>query len=133
MSKTLPNEIINREEALRSIPIKTPILKSEFKEKKLYLTFEFERPKWQQLLGSEKKCQKTFALDTIGTEIYQLCDGKNSVQNIITEFSEKYKVNKAEAELAVTKFLKTLIEKNIIIIQINHSTKINNPKKENKY
>lgn len=113
---------ITREEALNAVPIKIPAIAKEKKHNKLMITLEFERPKWQQILGSDKKCRKTFALDNLGREVYELCNGKNTVLKIIKIISKNYQISIAEAEISVTTFIKTLMSKGLIAIQIKKET-----------
>lgn len=113
---------ITREEALNAVPIEIPAIAKEKKHNKLMITLEFERPKWQQILGSDQKCRKTFALDNLGREVYELCNGKNTVLKIIKIISKNYQISIAEAEISVTTFIKTLMSKGLIAIQIKKDT-----------
>ena len=81
----------------------------------LEVTVEFERPaSWRRWFGVSGKIRKTFGLDPLGREIYDLCDGKRSVRQIIRLFAESHGISTAEAELAVTRFMRLLISKGII-------------------
>jgi hypothetical protein len=57
---------------------------------------------------------KTFELDPIGLWVWQLCDGKNSVQQIIRKLARQYDLNLREAEVSTLSFLGTLVKKGLI-------------------
>jgi hypothetical protein len=51
---------------------------------------------------------KTFELDEMGLWVWDACDGKKTLLEVITKFAENYKLSVREAEVATTKFLQTL-------------------------
>ena len=55
-------------------------------------------------------------LDEIGNEVLNLCDGKTSVETIIEKFAGKNKLSFREAQLPVTKFLREMTQRGIIVI-----------------
>jgi hypothetical protein len=57
---------------------------------------------------------KKLQLDQMGSFVWNLIDGKNSVKDIIRIFSHDYKVTSQEAETAVAAFLKTLGQRGFI-------------------
>ncbi len=59
---------------------------------------------------------KKLQLDQMGSFVWQLIDGKKTVREIITLFTEEYKVTRQEAETAVTLFLKRLGQRNFIVL-----------------
>ena len=118
MKKSSP--LIDRAKALGACPENMPFLKKEMMNGKLFITVEFVRPKWQQVLGGEKMCQRTFGLDLYGQRVYELCDKKHSIQEIIEEFAEKHKISVPEAEIAVTEFIHTLMAKGLIGIDLDN-------------
>jgi len=101
--------------ALGARPTPTPVLRRETAEDgKLRITVRFNRPKWQQALGAGPLAERTFALDAYGQEVYAACDGKATVTEIVGRFAESHKLGPAEAELAVTAFMKTLMAKGLV-------------------
>ncbi len=59
---------------------------------------------------------KKLQLDQMGSFVWQLMDGKNSVKDIIRIFADEYKVTSQEAETAVSAFLKTLGQRGFIVL-----------------
>jgi hypothetical protein len=53
-------------------------------------------------------------LDEVGGFVWELCDGSNTVENIVQKTSKQYKMNRREAEVSVTMFLQMLHERNFI-------------------
>ena len=64
--------------------------------------------------NKDQNFEKKIQLDELGTIVWDMIDGNRSVQQIIEEFSEKYRVHLKEAEVAVTSFIKTLGKRELI-------------------
>jgi hypothetical protein len=61
---------------------------------------------------------KTFELDPLGLLVWNLCDGKNSVQQIIRKLAKRYDFNLREAEVSTLSFLGTLVRKGLIAMAV---------------
>ena len=57
---------------------------------------------------------KTFELDPLGLFVWNSCDGKTSVQQIIRRLAKRYNLNLREAEVPTVTFLQTLTKKGLI-------------------
>ncbi|WP_319759515.1 PqqD family protein [Maridesulfovibrio sp.] len=57
---------------------------------------------------------KRLELDEMGTLVWNMIDGKNSVRKIAAAFTEKYKVLPREAEVATASFLRDLGKRGLI-------------------
>ena len=110
---------IDHKAALDACPVRTDTVKTENKNDKLYVTVLFQRPKWQQWLGAEKKCQRKFGLDKYGVEVYHACDGDTPVKKIIGAFAKKHNLSIAEAEMSVCTFIQTLMIKGLIVMKFD--------------
>jgi hypothetical protein len=106
--------LVSKEHAMKSKPEKLPVIKTEEKDQKLYVTVELMRSRWQRLLGADDTCQRTFGLDSYGQSVYRACDGKTSVKQMIKKFSRSHNISQAESELSVSMFLKTLMSKGLV-------------------
>jgi len=111
--------MLDRETAMAGFPRKLPVKKLEEKSGKLYVTIEFRRPRWQQFLGADEVCERTFGLDRYGREVFDACNGRNNVNDIVKSFARSHKVSVAEAEVAVSTFLKTLMSRGMIGIELS--------------
>ncbi len=58
--------------------------------------------------------KRTITLDEVGTEIWQMCNGRTSVGQMIEELRVKYKLDRKEAEVSLLQYLKTLGEKRFV-------------------
>ena len=111
-----------RDAALSARPYALPPVKREEKGEKLYVTVQFQRPRWQRLLGADEKCERTFGLDVYGRRVYESCNGKRTVQQVVRRFANATRVSLPEAEMAVTKFLKTLVSKGLVAMVMEKQT-----------
>jgi len=59
---------------------------------------------------------KKLQLDQMGSFVWNLIDGKNTVKDIIRIFAHDYRVTSQEAETAVAAFLKTLGQRGFIAL-----------------
>jgi hypothetical protein len=57
---------------------------------------------------------KKVALDELGTFVIELCDGEHRVRDIVDKLAERFRLNRREAELSTTDFLRTLARRSII-------------------
>ncbi len=113
---------LGRASAMKARPVHLPVIRTEERDGKRYVTVDFMRPRWQQLLGASRKCSKTFGLDVYGQEVYDACDGRSNVKKIAKGFASSHHVSVAEAELSVTTFLKTLVSKGLVGMEVREET-----------
>jgi hypothetical protein len=57
---------------------------------------------------------KTFELDTLGLLVWNSCDGRTSVQQIIRKLSKRYNLTLREAQVPTLGFLQTLVRKGLV-------------------
>ncbi len=57
---------------------------------------------------------RSIQLDEVGTFVWGLCDGSNTVEGIVQKTCLQYKMNRREVELSVTAYLQMLAERNLI-------------------
>jgi hypothetical protein len=62
--------------------------------------------------------EKGFALDAIGREVFESCDGKRNVESIVEAFAERHRLRFAEARASVTHFLKTLVQRKVVVLAL---------------
>ncbi len=53
-------------------------------------------------------------LDEVGTFVWNLCDGDNTVESIVKKTSHQYRMNRREVEVSVTTFLQMLAERRFV-------------------
>ena len=64
----------------------------------------------RQTLRQTKKLQ----LDTMGSSVWDLMDGKRSVGRIIQIFAENHRLENREAEISVTRFIRELGQRGLL-------------------
>jgi hypothetical protein len=62
--------------------------------------------------------EKGFALDALGAEVFSACDGERTLEQIIEGFADRHRLRFHEARLAVTQFLRTLSERNLVALVV---------------
>jgi hypothetical protein len=60
--------------------------------------------------------ERGFALDALGEEVFSACDGQRTLEQIVEAFAARHRIRFHEARLAVTQFLKTLSERNLVAL-----------------
>jgi hypothetical protein len=57
---------------------------------------------------------KRLALDELGTFVIELCDGENTVSDVVDRLSGTFKLNRREAEVSTMTFLRNLGRRGVI-------------------
>lgn len=112
------SKTLSREEAYNSRPAQLPVSDREEKGGELHMTVQYDRPRWQRWMGAPQQCERTFILDALGREVYEMCDGSRTVQQLIDGFAARRNVSVAEAEYSVTTYLKTLLSKGLLAMVV---------------
>ena len=64
---------------------------------------------------------KTFELDDLGKAVWDGCDGRTSVRELITALAARYGLNVREVEVATLAFLRTLVRKGLVGVPAEES------------
>src|SRR3712207_4383547 len=79
------------------------------------ITVPLKPKKWAAwVLRVPAGATKTFELDPLGKFVWDACDGKTAVRQIIRKLAKHYNLNAREAEVATTTFLRTLASRGLI-------------------
>lgn len=62
------------------------------------------------------RADRRIALDAVGQEVWRSCNGHRTTEQIIERFASKYNVRFHDARLAVTQFLRSLLERNLVAL-----------------
>ncbi len=75
--------------------------------------------KWMQRFKgpSPQTGSRKLQLDTLGTEVWRMIDGKRTVWDIVAAFAKTHQLESREAETAVTQFLRDLGKRGLIGMQ----------------
>lgn len=58
--------------------------------------------------------RKRLVLDEVGSGVWEMCDGKTSVETMIRRLSAQYKLNTKESEISLLHYLKQLGQKRLV-------------------
>ena len=112
---------ISRAEALDRIPAKNvQITEDRLETGEVLIGYRVTiRPFFATLVkrfgGPEEQVQtKKLQLDTLGSSVWDLLDGKRSVRQLIQIFAETHQLQPREAEVAVTQFIRELGRRGLI-------------------
>ncbi len=57
-------------------------------------------------------------LDAPGLEVFDMCDGKNTVRRIVKKFARHHKMDEHEAEVAVVAFIRSMIKRGLVYVAV---------------
>jgi hypothetical protein len=88
---------------------------------KWQLTVPVQPSRWASLVlrVPSKGLSKTFELDELGKFVWDACDGKSSVRQVIRKLAKQYNLNQREAEVATVAFLKTLTSRGLVAMAVD--------------
>ena len=110
---------LTRKKALSGVPVRLPVVSQEEADGGgVRLKIKLSRPGWQRWLGMSETMERTFELDSVGRRVYESCDGRRNVRSIISRFGHAHRLGRVEAEISVTKFLKMLVGKGLVAMQV---------------
>ena len=64
------------------------------------------------------RSERELVLDRMGTRIWRLCDGERTVETIVERFAEQHGLSFHEARVAVTNYLKLLVQRGALAIAV---------------
>jgi len=106
---------LTRERALSLSPVKNRFVEETVTDKDFILltyptTVKPWFSTWAKRLGAwdGKPLMKKLELDEMGTATWRLIDGKKTVNGIAKEFAARYGLQKREAEMSVSAFIREL-------------------------
>ena len=66
---------------------------------------------------------KIIELDEFGAEVWEMCDGQHSVEQLVTHTCGKYKLNRRQGEVSVVAFMKMLAQRRLVGFLTKESAK----------
>jgi hypothetical protein len=122
-----PDKRLSLDELLAAIPIRNAELTSTTEgEDRIVLRVPI-RKKWYTSAPFTWifpfRTHRAVELDPLGCQVWAACDGINSIERIIEQFSATNHLSFHEARLGVLEFLKSLTRRGIIVIAGKHDRK----------
>ena len=62
---------------------------------------------------------RSVRLDEIGTVVWRACDGQHRVADVVDVLVKKYKLNRREGEQSTMTFMKQLMERALLLMQVD--------------
>lgn len=117
--KSQPAAPISRRDALRSIPAITPGVTFRDDDDG-HILVQIPVAPGRGFLGFFQTQARTrkVRLDSMGAFVIRQIDGRRCVADIVDAFASQYRSNRREAELCIADFLKSLTQRNIIVIGV---------------
>lgn len=107
-------------ELLAMIPVPNTAVRPHRHGKTLILYVPYARPWWMKAMGwipgVHFRPEKGVALDGLGEEVWQACDGERTAEQIIEAFADRHSLRFQEARLSVMSFLQMLLQRNLIVL-----------------
>ena len=67
---------------------------------------------------------KTIELDEFGAAVWEKCDGRHSVEQLVAFTSSAYKLNRRQAEVSVVSFMRMLAQRRLIGLQTGETAHV---------
>ena len=119
--KKSPPPGITRQDAMRVYPTRNPNLEWVLDEEGV-VTATLKRPKdlRNRVIGGFLMLPeaRSLKLDEVGTFVWNLCDGKHTVADLVGAMAEKYKLSRREVEVSLTEFLRMLAKRGMIVVAV---------------
>ena len=106
-----------RGELMKTLPLRNQLVKWEVDEKgEVSLTIPQDHKMWLRVLAKlfSLPGKRVIVLDDVGSYVWQLCDGQNSLRRISKQLSDKYNLTAKEAEMSLVEYLRALGKRGII-------------------
>ena len=110
-------KVPDRGELMKTLPLRNQLVKWEVDEKgEVSLTIPQDHKMWLRVLAKlfSLPGKRVIVLDDVGSYVWQLCDGQNSLRRISKQLSDKYKLTAKEAEMSLVEYLRALGKRGII-------------------
>jgi hypothetical protein len=103
---------VDRENAMQAIPLRNTVIKWEMDDNKneVSLVVPQKDKLWVKIASKIFMIPKkrVVVLDEVGSFVWTLCDGKNSIEHIVRRISNKYNLTRKEAEVSLLTYMRQL-------------------------
>ena len=104
---------------LSAVPVKNAAAEIQRRGDAMLVSVPMQRPRWlvpplSWIIPFSDK--RRVQLDALGSEVVELCDGKRTVEEVIETFSGRHRLSFREAQVAVTEFLRMLLQRGVVAL-----------------
>lgn len=109
----------NLKQILAATPTRNTAVREETRGEALVLFVPIRKRWW--MTGPLSWClplrrEKGVALDAIGQEVWQACDGQRDLETLVEDFADRHRLGFHEARLTVMRFLRMLAQRNLLVL-----------------
>ena len=115
--KKRPDPGFERSDLLNALPLRNKLVNWEADDKGEVSLIIIQKPKlWVRIISKVFMLpgKRVVALDDVGSFVWQLCDGHNSINQIVKQLSGKYRMTRKEAETSLVTYMRQLGKRGII-------------------
>ncbi len=109
--------ILDRKRALQAVPVLNQLVTIERDARgHVVLNLPRRRTATVRLICKVFRLSpyKRIELDELGSCVVELCNGRNAVSDIVTEFARRFRLSRRETEVSMLTYLSTLARRGII-------------------
>ena len=106
---------LTREAALSASPRWNPharVVRGQ--DESVWVVLQLTTSKYARWFGAPKHVERRFELDTCGRQVYEACDGRTTVREIVRNFGQRHGIASKEVESSVARYLYTLMRKGLV-------------------
>ena len=108
-------EAEQRQRFLSSYPVRNPSVITTVDDKGMVeLQIPLKKPSRLLRFFVTPPQKKVIKLDKLGSFVWQRCDGKHRVQDIVDEMSAQFKLTRAESSASLSAFMKDLSRRRLV-------------------
>ncbi len=106
----------DREAVMRLRPVRNAAIEWTTNEEGALLSIPARKDRLARAVSAWFRLPSSRAvqLDEVGSYVWSLCDGSQTVDSIVKQTCRQYKMNRREVEISVTTYLQMLVERNFI-------------------
>jgi hypothetical protein len=108
---------IGRENVIQSIPLRNTAITWEIDDKnEVSLVIPQKEKLWVKITSKIFMIpdKRVVVLDDVGSFVWTLCDGKNSIEHIMRRLCNKYNLTRKEAEVSLLTYMRQLGKRGFI-------------------
>ena len=112
---------LTREDLLRSRPVRNSLVKwNESENGEVSLIVPQKKTLWVRILSAISMLPRSrvVALDELGSLVWTMCDGHNSIDSIVKTLRHKYKLTRKEVDASLLAYFRKLGKRGIIAFAV---------------
>ena len=117
-----PTPQITREQALAARPLRNPELEVTYTDDgEVSIRIPRRKVWWLNALAKLGRLPeyRIITLDAVGTSVWDLCDGENTVKELIGTLAQEHQLSRKEAELSMVTYLRQLAERGVVMLVVD--------------